>query len=86
MWIPWWWDLDRGICCRDEIASAGNFRSHNISSFHDERGAREARPLPPLFLELYFSRTVLLKIHFCVIFQGIQNFFGPSLPESRRGL
>ena len=31
-----------------------------------------------LFLKLYFARDIFLEIHFCVILQGIQNFFGPD--------
>ena len=34
----------------------------------------------PLFLKLYFARDVFLKICFCVILQGIQNFFRPCTP------
>ena len=51
----------------------------------DEEGARGPRtpgPLaPPLFLKSYFSEKGFLEIRFCVILQGIQNFFGPGTPR-----
>ena len=33
------------------------------------------------FLKLNFGRNIFLKIHFCVILQGIQNIFGPGTPR-----
>ena len=38
-----------------------------------------------LFLKSYFPRDVFLEIGFCVILQGIQNFFGPVTPRSSLG-
>ena len=41
---------------------------------------------PPLFLKPYFARNVFLEICFCVILQGIQNFFlAPAFPKSCQG-
>ena len=36
-------------------------------------------------LKSYFARDVFLEIRFCVILQGIQNFFGPSTPRFSSG-
>ena len=35
----------------------------------------------PLFLKSYFARGVFMEICFCIVLQGIQNFFGPSTPR-----
>ena len=41
---------------------------------------------PPLFLKPYFARNIFLEICFCVILQGIQNFFlAPAFPKSCQG-
>ena len=48
-------------------------------------GGEAGDMIPPLFLKLYFVWDVILKIHLCVILQGIQNFFGPGTPKFCRG-
>ena len=42
---------------------------------------REGGHGPPTISEEYFARDVFFEIHFCVILQGIQNFFGPCTPR-----
>ena len=42
-------------------------------------------PCPLLFLKLYFAKNVFLEIRFCIIFQGIQNFFGFDTPRILSG-
>ena len=39
----------------------------------------------PLLLKLYFAGNFFLEIYFCVVLQGIQNFFGPSTPRISSG-
>ena len=36
---------------------------------------------PSLFLKSHFARNIFLEIRFCVILQGIQNFFGSGSPK-----
>ena len=40
---------------------------------------------PSIFLKSYFTWDVFLEIHFCVIFQDIQNFFDPGTPRISLG-
>ena len=37
--------------------------------------------MPPLFLKLHFASNAFWKICFCVIIQGIRNFFDPGTPR-----
>ena len=40
---------------------------------------------PQLFLKSYFARDVFLEICFCVILQGIQNWFGTNITRILSG-
>ena len=48
-------------------------------------GGRGAMPPTPLFLKSYFARDIFQEILFCVIFQSIQNVFGPGIPRISSG-
>ena len=42
--------------------------------------------MPSLFLKSHFGRNAFWKICFCVIIQGIRNFFGPDTPRILSGV
>ena len=55
---------------------------HTVFSGPPIKGEGEGSPL---LLKLYFVGNFFLEIYFCVVLQGIQNFFGPSTPRISSG-
>ena len=50
----------------------------NFENMPPDEGGPGGPCLLTLFQKSYFARNVFLEIRFCIILQGIQNFFGPG--------